>query len=148
MDKDLKDLVAYYGEDPSNTKFEDVFATIVSFAGMLIRTEEEMAESDRRKARVAAPKQETQADVRPPLPVVLITRLMTYDLQKLATPIRSRDKARSPMRKRDWNSSEDGRNSLGRSGFDNTLRHLRAGSGFGTRRERPLSKMFLDGAAR
>lgn len=35
LDEDLKGLLAYFGEDPTATKPEDFFATIVSFASSL-----------------------------------------------------------------------------------------------------------------
>lgn len=68
IDKSLRDLVVYYGEDPNNTKPEDVFAIVVTFAGMLHQTAEEMAEDERRKARMAAPRKGAAQEVSLPRP--------------------------------------------------------------------------------
>jgi diaphanous 1 len=54
LDADLRSLLLYYGEDPTS-KTEDFFALVVSFSASVARVEDEMAEAERRKARLAAP---------------------------------------------------------------------------------------------
>ncbi|KAL8283496.1 hypothetical protein RQP46_005599 [Phenoliferia psychrophenolica] len=137
LDRDLKALVSYYGENPIAMKPEDLFGIVASFSSSLLRAASEIQETD---GRLRTPKS---------TPSPSSGRRGAPN----ATPSPS---ARRSLHPKD--ASGEGHRSLGRGGFDDAMRDLR--NGVGSRRQRSsmggggdgggtrLSRVFLDGSAR
>ena len=63
IETSLQKTLRYYGEDPKTSKAEDLFSIIVSFSALLQKTAQDMAETERRRARVSAPSRQSTREV-------------------------------------------------------------------------------------
>lgn len=178
LDEDLRALLQYYGEDPRTAKPENLFCTIVAFSSALLvgvlfslprsaqpgssscTAAERRARGRRRRqegataavvarhhhARITVEREEAVFAREPSCALVEATR----DTNATLPPPPRQPRLASSSSLSDGRGTL-GRTSIGRGGFDDAIRDLR--SGVGTRRQRssmgrPLSRIFLDGAAR
>jgi len=159
LERDLRALLAYFGESPTGeAKPEDLFGTVVSFAGALIVSvldvgcmELQVFQPDARFLVVAqrAAEEVEAAEARLQARAKELTQVAPA--ASYLSPV-SRLSVGGSQLSATGGSTSSGRRSVGRGGFDEAMRDLR--SGVSTRRrapkertvQRPLSRMFLDGS--
>ncbi|GAA5889934.1 hypothetical protein JCM5296_003653 [Sporobolomyces johnsonii] len=128
LDVDLRNLVLYFGEDPAQTKAEELFDLVAQFSSSLLRAELEVKAADA-KAEAAAAKA-SQATLAP---------LAAKEVPPQTPP---------PGKPQSGTLSPANAGSFGRGHFDSAIRDLR--NGVSSRRQRstaerdrPLSRIFL-----
>ncbi|TFY77061.1 hypothetical protein EWM64_g6950 [Hericium alpestre] len=132
LDADLRSLLAYYGEDPDSPeapKPEDFFALILSFSSSL--------------QKAALEVHDYEAKVPPPSPTITIDKSEAEEPSEPTVKGAHDAKARPPSAR-----SSQGRAaglSVGRGDLDQAIRSMRTGKRR-ARPNRPLSKIFFDGA--
>ncbi|GAA5859773.1 hypothetical protein JCM1840_006447 [Sporobolomyces johnsonii] len=130
LDEDLRNLVLYFGEDPAQTKAEELFDLVAQFSSSLLRAELEVKAADA-KAEAAAAKA-SQATLAP---------LAAKEVPPQTPPAGKSQSFQGTL-------SPASAGSIGRGHFDSAIRDLR--NGISSRRQRstaerdrPLSRIFL-----
>ncbi|BGP28584.1 hypothetical protein JCM10296v2_000320 [Rhodotorula toruloides] len=130
INEELKTLLRYFGEDPAQTKPEELFDLVAQFATMLSRARAEVEAADAEAAK-------KQASLSPPPP-----EKEPVKVGRLRPPL--------PHRNSSQETVTIASGTLGRGQFDTVLRDLRNGVPVRSRRQRstaerdrPLSRIFL-----